>query len=391
MSRQTVAYGAKASRPSDPTLDGSQFAGWYSDESLTKAYDFGSAVRSDLALYAKWEANEYTVTFVSNGGTSVARQTVAYGAKASRPADPAKSGFVFAGWYTDAALTEAYDFDSAVKSDLTLYAKWETQPYAVLYRGGLLSLQAGSDTDPSHGEVLGKWAWDGSSHPWYDQRDRVKSVVARDRVAVSNGDEMFRDLANCRSMDLSKLDVSGASDLSYMFSQCSSLTSLDVSGWDVSGASGLSGMFSQCSSLTSLDVSCWDVSGASGLSYMFSGCSSLTSLDVSCWDVSNASGLRSMFSSCSSLTSLDLSGWDVSNALYLSWMFNRCSSLTSLDLSGWDVSGDSDLHNMFFNCSRLQSLDVSGWDVSGASRLDAMFWGCSSLTSLDLSGWDVSS
>ena len=274
---QGVEHGAKASRPSDPTRDGYSFAGWCTDKSLTRAYDFDSAVGSDLTLYAKWRANKYTVTFVSNGGTSVAKQTVAYGAKASKPSDPTLDGSAFAGWYSDKSLTKAYDFNSVVKSNFTLYAKWtmKSQPYAVLYKDGLLSLQAGSDTDPSHGEVIGKWVWDGSSRPWCDKRARVRSVVARDRVAVSNGDEMFRDLANCWSMDLSRLDVSGASDLSDMFSSCSSLTSLDVSGWDVSGASSLSGMFFGCSRLQSLDVSGWDVSGASNLSSMFSGCSSL--------------------------------------------------------------------------------------------------------------------
>ena len=272
---QSVSSGAKASKPADPARPGHAFKGWYSDESLTKAYDFNSAVGSDLTLYAKWEANKYTVTFVSNGGTSVAKQTVAYGAKASKPSDPTLDDSLFVGWYTDTACTEAYDFGSAVKSDLALYAKWTSQFYAVLYKDGLLSLQAGADTDPSHGEVIGKWAWDGSSRPWCDKRARVRSVVARDRVAVSNGDEMFRDLANCRSMDLSRLDVSNASGLSSMFLGCSFLTSLDVSGWDVSGVRDFSWMFNGCSSLASLDLSGWDVSGASKLYSMFHGCSSL--------------------------------------------------------------------------------------------------------------------
>ena len=340
----------------------------------------------------------YTVTFNSNGGSAVKAQTVRSGAKASKPADPAKEGYEFAGWYSNKSLTKAFNFNSAVKSNLTLYAKWEkkSRPYAILYKDGLLSLQAGADTDPSHGEVLGKWAWDGSSRPWYGKRARVRSVVARDRVVVASSG-MFGYLENCRSMDLSRLDVSGASDLSWMFSGCSSLTSLDISGWDVSNASGLSSVFSGCSRLQSLDLSGWDVSNASDLSCMFYGCSRLRSLDLSGWDVSSATDLNQMFSGCSSLTSLDVSGWDVSNATDLSGMFRGCSSLASLDVSGWDVSNVkwfcsyySGHYGMFEGCSALESLDVSGWDVSNASRLSDMFWGCSSLASLDLSGWDVS-
>ena len=61
------------------------------------------------------------------------------------------------------------------------------QPYAIFYKDGLLSLQAGADTDPSHGEVLGKWAWDGSSHPWYDKLWRSGNTAEVDFVFEQDG------------------------------------------------------------------------------------------------------------------------------------------------------------------------------------------------------------
>ena len=66
----------------------------------------------------------FTVTFNPNGGSSVAGQTVNTGYKVTKPADPLRPNFVFAGWYTDAALTNAYNFDAPVSANLTLYAKW---------------------------------------------------------------------------------------------------------------------------------------------------------------------------------------------------------------------------------------------------------------------------
>ena len=66
----------------------------------------------------------FTVTFNSNGGSTVASKTVASGAKVAKPADPTKDGSTFAGWYTDAALTTAYDFNASVTKSFTLYAKW---------------------------------------------------------------------------------------------------------------------------------------------------------------------------------------------------------------------------------------------------------------------------
>lgn len=74
-----------------------------------------------------------TVTFDSNQGTAVDSQLVAVGDKVAKPADPAKEGYTFTGWFTDEDCTKAYDFDAAVdgaEPELTLYAGWKaaTQP-----------------------------------------------------------------------------------------------------------------------------------------------------------------------------------------------------------------------------------------------------------------------
>lgn len=66
----------------------------------------------------------HTVTFNSNGGSDVPGQIRA-NAAATKPADPTRSGYVFAGWYTDEACTAAYDFTKPVTDSVTLYAKWE--------------------------------------------------------------------------------------------------------------------------------------------------------------------------------------------------------------------------------------------------------------------------
>jgi uncharacterized repeat protein (TIGR02543 family) len=71
---------------------------------------------------------KYTVTFNTNGGSAVSSQSVVKEAKATKPADPSKAGFDFAGWYTDAALTSAYDFNKTVTAGVTLYAKWTEKP-----------------------------------------------------------------------------------------------------------------------------------------------------------------------------------------------------------------------------------------------------------------------
>ena len=234
--------------------------------------------------------------------------------------------------------------------------------YAVLYADGLLSLQRGDDTDPAHGEVLGAWQWDGACSPWYGQRDSVRSVVVRDTVSARGGG-VFRGLANCTSMDLARLDVSGTMLLDSMFRSCASLETLDLSSWDTSGVENFSCMFEGCSSLRELNLAGFDTSRALDLSWMFSGCSALKAVDVAGWDVHQAESLSAMFRGCTSLEALDLSGWDVSSALYLASMFRDCAALTSLDVSTWDVSGAIDLSHMFDGCTSLNPADIPSWNA----------------------------
>jgi len=77
------------------------------------------------AVYA---LNGHTVTFAAGGGSETAPLTVAVGAKAVAPANPARVGFLFGGWFTDAACTAPYDFNAPVTADITLYASWNLPP-----------------------------------------------------------------------------------------------------------------------------------------------------------------------------------------------------------------------------------------------------------------------
>ena len=76
----------------------------------------------------------FTVSFNTNGGSSVASQIVLDGQKAQRPADPTKAAtldntYTFADWYDNSELTgAAYDFNTPVTADLVLYAKWNEIP-----------------------------------------------------------------------------------------------------------------------------------------------------------------------------------------------------------------------------------------------------------------------
>lgn len=66
----------------------------------------------------------YTVSFNAKGGSAVASQKIESGKTATKPANPTYAGYLFQGWFTDNECKNAYSFQNAVKSDLTLYAKW---------------------------------------------------------------------------------------------------------------------------------------------------------------------------------------------------------------------------------------------------------------------------
>lgn len=118
-----VKKGKTISEPTAPTKEGYTFAGWYNGE--TK-YDFSSKVTSDITLVARWSGqtefkDPVTITFDSKGGSSVKTITVERGSKATKPTNPTKSGYTFAGWYNGETL---FDFNTAITTNITLVAKW---------------------------------------------------------------------------------------------------------------------------------------------------------------------------------------------------------------------------------------------------------------------------
>lgn len=126
VSSQRVNEGEKATAPEAPTKEGFTFDAWYTSTDYATRWDFSKdIVIKDLTLYARWAVNSFTVTFNTNGGSAIDAMEVAEGGLLTEIPTPEKEGFVFAGWYTDADLTEGFDAETPITADVTLYAKWE--------------------------------------------------------------------------------------------------------------------------------------------------------------------------------------------------------------------------------------------------------------------------
>ena len=115
------------------------FQGWYTSEDCTDGseVDWSSTMPfNDLMVYAKWAAGEYTVDFDTQGGSSVASQTVPAGNTVMQPSDPEREGYKFEGWYTSKDYSERFDFGKPIEKKTTVYAKWKqitTTTYTIKY------------------------------------------------------------------------------------------------------------------------------------------------------------------------------------------------------------------------------------------------------------------
>ncbi len=258
-------------------------------------------------------------------------------------------------------------------------------------------------------------------------------------------------LPELTALDVSSLDTSRVTDMSYMFAQAKKLREIDLSGMDTSRVRTMEGMFSGCSSLQSLDLTSFDtknvtdMGGSFRMNYdgydgafsvslralggMFAGCSSLSSIDVSTFDIGNVQDTRAMFAGCGALESLDLSsfngtvltagGYDYNASQYgmspYLGMFSDCSSLVSLQVGGIRVvdkaaylfrdctrlavipteriviDGATDIEGIFRSCYALGQVDVSSWDVSRVKNFSNAFSYCRTLESIDLSSWNMDS
>ena len=162
---QTVIKNGTAQQPANPTRNGYTFDGWYTAANGGQKFNFTTVIRENIVLYAHWfssdssgnssggsgnsnnsggnsggsgnsgnggnsnsgqnnETQTYTVTFDSNGGSTVTPQTVKKNSLAQQPAEPTRNGYKFDGWYTAASGGQKFSFDTAITANITLYAHW---------------------------------------------------------------------------------------------------------------------------------------------------------------------------------------------------------------------------------------------------------------------------
>ncbi len=123
-------YGVGATLPAadDMTYTGHTFKGWYDNENLTGSpvTAIGGAETGNKEYWAKWEINQYTITFDTNGGSEIAPITQDYGTEITAPDNPTRKGYTFKGW--DKEIPETMPAEN-----ITVKAQWEINQYTITF------------------------------------------------------------------------------------------------------------------------------------------------------------------------------------------------------------------------------------------------------------------
>ncbi|WP_345066204.1 InlB B-repeat-containing protein, partial [Leifsonia kafniensis] len=126
-------YNTAIKAPKSPTRTGYTFAGWYTKATGGSKWNFTTKVTTSTTAYAHWTVQKRTVTFNSQGGSTVAAVSTNYNTAIKAPKAPTRSGYTFAGWYTKATGGTAWKFSSKVTANATAYAHWTVQKRTVTF------------------------------------------------------------------------------------------------------------------------------------------------------------------------------------------------------------------------------------------------------------------
>ena len=184
-------YGVGATLPTDVTRTGYTFKGWYDNEGLTgdPVTAIGNTETGNKEYWAKWEANTYTVTLNTNGGTINSGNVTgySYGVGATLPTadDMTYTGYTFKGWYdneglTGSPVTAIGDTETGNKE---YWAKWEANAYTVTLNTNGGTINNGNVTGYTYGvgatlPTADDMTYTGHTFKgWYDNENLTGSPV----------------------------------------------------------------------------------------------------------------------------------------------------------------------------------------------------------------------
>lgn len=186
----TVNTLTEVTKPEQPQRDGFKFGGWFTDRRGRNEFVFAGGVFKDTTIYAYWISTDAKVVLNYNysGAPANGLIPVTLGERVQKPQDPVRNKYKFTGWYTDAAATIAYDFNTEITESTTLlYAGWELTVAEVTFDYNYEGTQSTSTdvdinkavTKPSDPERVGynfvNWCTDKEGNSVYNFSEPVKN------------------------------------------------------------------------------------------------------------------------------------------------------------------------------------------------------------------------
>lgn len=190
---QTIEHGKliDTGKLTIPEVEGYTFDGWYADDNYSTEFDFTQPIKRNTKVYAKWTANDYEVSFVTEHGNAPTSQNVPYNGTADDPGTLTAEGYTFIGWYADEAHKTKFDFSTPITGDTKVYAKWEKNApvlpdtYELNVSGAFVYVDGVDVTAPA-GDTSLKLEKDASVRLVADP-DRMPSGMVFDRWTILNG------------------------------------------------------------------------------------------------------------------------------------------------------------------------------------------------------------
>ena len=204
----------------------------------------------------------------------------------------------------------------------------------------------------------------------------IKKLVAeKDVIFTDSCSYLFQSFENVEEIDLSQADMTEVTYANNMFSICPSLRSVKM-GKTSNKLINISDIFENLNNLQTVDLSNLDTSGVTSMNGMFRYCNSLKSVDLSNLDTSQVTDMSLMFTGCSSIQRIDLSKNNLSSLTNVEYMFSNATALESIDFNDTLKSAKiTDFDYMFTKCTSLHTLDLSNFDFSKASSFTRIFDG----------------
>lgn len=191
---QTIEHGKliETDKLTIPEVEGYTFDGWYTtNDTHSTKFDFSTPITGDTTVYAKWTANDYEVSFITEHGDAPTSQNVQYNGTAKDPGKLTEEGYTFVGWYADDTYSTKFDFSTPITGDTKVYAKWEKNApvlpdtYELNVSGAFVYVN-GVDVTAAAGDTSFQLEKDASVRLVADP-DRMPSGMVFDRWTILNG------------------------------------------------------------------------------------------------------------------------------------------------------------------------------------------------------------